>query len=106
MMKYNDSLVKSGEYLRLALPLMTKQAAAFHPVSYAIWYEYVSGVNRPLNNEIDALTKDGKVLDESAVTNLFQKYIAELDEETTKRVKAGFQAVLENMAKSAAETGD
>ncbi|CAN5438155.1 GGDEF domain-containing protein [soil metagenome] len=106
MMKYKESLAQSAEYLRLALPMMTKQAAAFHPVSYAVWYEYVAGMNKPLKSEIDDLTKDGKVLDEAAVAGLFQKHIAELDEETTQRVRAGFQSVLENMSRSAAEAGD
>lgn len=106
MMKYKETLAQSAEFLRLALPIMTRQAAAFHPVSYAVWYEYVAGINKPLKVEIDELTKDGKVLDEPAIARLFQKHIDELDEETTQRVRSGFQAVLENISKSAAEAGD
>ena len=52
-MKYHDSVEKSAEYLRLALPLMAKQQAAVHPVSYAIWYEYVAGSNSALKGAID-----------------------------------------------------
>jgi len=43
-MKYPHSKEESSEYLRLALPLMARQDAALHPVSYAVWYEYVSGI--------------------------------------------------------------
>lgn len=106
MMKYKETLAQSAEFLRLALPMMTRQAAAFHPVSYAVWYEYVAGINKPLNIEIDELTKDGKVLDEPAVAMLFQKHVSELDQETTERVRVGFQNVLENISRSAAEAGD
>ena len=35
-MKYHDSVEKSAEYLRLALPLMSQQQAALHPVSSAV----------------------------------------------------------------------
>ena len=55
MMKYQETIEQSAEYLRLALPLMSRQAAALHPVSYGVWYEYVAGFNRPLRNAIDDL---------------------------------------------------
>ena len=53
-MKYTHSRTESAEYLRLALPLMSKQDAPLHPISYAVWYEYVSGMNRSLNTAVDA----------------------------------------------------
>ena len=37
------SMSRSAEHLRAALPLMTRQRAALHPISYAVWYEHVSG---------------------------------------------------------------
>jgi len=105
MIKYKESVTQSAEYLRLALPLMTKQAAAFHPLSYAIWYEYVAGINRPLKAAVDEQTANGAVLNEATVVSLYQKFISELDEETATRVRAGFQEVLAGMSQSAAEAG-
>jgi hypothetical protein len=90
MMKYQETIEQSAEYLRLALPLMSRQAAALHPVSYGVWYEYVAGFNRPLRNAIDELTRDGKVLDEALTSELFRTHIAELDEQTAHRVATGF----------------
>ena len=52
-MKYTHSKTESAEYLRLALPLMSKQDAPLHPISYAVWYEYVSGMNRSLNAAVE-----------------------------------------------------
>ena len=66
MMNYRESVERSAELLRLALPLMSRQAAGLHPVSYAVWYEYVAGNNRPLKAAIDELTRDGARLDEAA----------------------------------------
>ena len=102
MSRYRETVNQSAEYLRLLLPLMSRQAAALHPISYAIWYEYVAGINPPLKAAIDELTQDGAVLDEAATAELFRKYIAELDEKTAQRLRRGFHKVLSDMAQSAA----
>jgi len=106
MMKYQETVEQSAEYLRLSLPLMSRQAAALHPVSYAIWYEYVAGINKPLKDAIDELTGNGRVLDEAATVELFRKYIAEFDEQSAQRVTAGFHKVLADISRSAAHAGD
>lgn len=106
MMKYRESVEQSAEYLRLALPLMSRQAAALHPVSYAIWYEYVAGSNKPLKAAIDELTRDGARLDEAATADLFRRYIVDFDEELAQRLSSGFEKVLADMEQSAAHAED
>lgn len=106
MMKYQETIEQSAEYLRLALPLMSRQAAALHPVSYGVWYEYVAGFNRPLRNAIDELTRDGKVLDETLTSELFRTHIAELDEQTAHRVATGFRKVMAEVSQDAADAGE
>lgn len=106
MMKYRETIEQSAEYLRLALPLMSRQAAALHPVSYGIWYEYVAGFNKPLRNAIDELTRDGKVLDEVMTSELFRTHIAELDEQTAHRVATGFRKVMAEVSQDAANAGE
>lgn len=102
MMKYRETVEQSAEFLRLALPLMAQQTAALHPVSYAIWYEYVAGINRPLKAAIDELTQNGARLDEAATADLFRKYIVDFDGEVAQRLSSGFDKVLADMAQSAA----
>lgn len=105
-MKYHDSVEKSAEYLRLALPLMSKQAAALNPVSYAVWYEYVSGINAPLQERIAELVANGRPLDEATTVKLYRQYIVELDEELAQRISLGLQKVMADMSHSAAQAGD
>lgn len=105
-MEYHDSIEKSAEYLRLALPLMTKQAAALHPLSYAVWYEYVAGVNPALRQRIDALTQDGRVLDEPAVRQLYRDHIAEIDETVARRVSQDFEKIMASISATTAQTAD
>ena len=57
--RYNEPPARAAECLRQALPLMTRQAAPPHPLSYAVWYEHVAGRNAALSNEIERLTASG-----------------------------------------------
>ncbi len=106
MMKYTESKEKSGEYLRMVLPLMSKHSAAFTPLSYAVWYESVAGMNKPLKAAIDELTRNDALLDGVAIGALYEKYIADFDEGAAQRLKAGFEAALAHLNHSASEAGD
>lgn len=105
-MEYRDSVEKSAEYLRQALQLMTKQAAGLHPVSYAVWYEYVSGINPGLHQRIDELTRNGRVLDDQAVHQIYRDHVAEIDEAVAQRVSQGFEKVMVDLSSSAAQAAD
>ncbi len=105
-MKYEVSIERSAELLRLAVPMMSKQAAALHPVSYAVWYEYVAQANPALRSAVDqALAQHGR-LDEAGTHSLFQQHVAEISVDTGQRVADGFQRVLSSMAESAVRAGD
>jgi diguanylate cyclase len=106
MIKYRETVNQSAEFLRLALPLMSHQSAALHPISYAIWYEYVAGINKPLKAAIDDLTRNGALLDEEATADVFRKYIVDFDEQIAQRLSSGFEKVLCEMAQSAASAED
>ena len=106
-MRYPDSMEKSAEYLRLALPLMTRQRSALHPHSYALWYDYVSGRNPRLREVLQEHTQGGQGLTESQTEALYQHYVAQppLNAEEAQRVSESLTRVLENMADSAAQAG-
>lgn len=105
-MRYQDSIEQSAEYLRLALPLMSRQNAALTPISYAIWYEYVSGINRELRERIDVLTADGQLLDDVATLELYRHFVSEIDHETAQRVGSDLQRVMLDVSATAANAGD
>src|SRR5690349_7389841 len=105
-MKYHDQLERSAEYLRLAIPLMSKQSAGLHPMSYAIWYEYVSGMNQALRREMDGLIQTGQPLTEDNTQKLYQKYIVEIDDHTAKLVSSQLRAILSEIRQSAATTDE
>ncbi len=104
-MKYHDSIEQSAEFLRLALPLMSRQAAALTPISFAIWYEYVAGINPALQTHIDELTRGGRLLDDSVTEELFRRYVSDIDHETVQRVGNDLQKVMLDVSQSAARAG-
>ncbi len=105
-MKYQHSKTESSEYLRRALPLMSNQDAGLHPISYAVWYEYVSGMNVALNAAADKLlTSQGK-LSERDVIMLFERYVADVSEEAASTFAAGFQRILGDISHSTTAASD
>lgn len=99
-MKYSHSKTESAEYLRLALPLMSKQDAPLHPVSYAVWYEYVAGMNRSLNAAVDALSTRGVPLTGEEVEALFNRHVADVNSETASSITQEFQRIIGGIAVS------
>ncbi|MBS1198808.1 MAG: diguanylate cyclase [Proteobacteria bacterium] len=105
-MKYRDSIEKSAEYLGQVLLLMSKQATAMHPVSFAVWYEYVAGGNPGLKAAIDEHLRNGEILDEKLTFDLYNKHVAEINEQVAQQFSDGFQKVLAEMSSTAAQAGD
>ncbi|MBB4841828.1 diguanylate cyclase [Paucibacter oligotrophus] len=108
-MRYHDNIARSTEHLRAALPLMTRQRAALHPISYAVWYEFVSAINPPLSQAVLKHTAQGATLDEAQTWALYREHIGESlsssDAEESRRLSEGLVRVLDTMAASAAEAG-
>jgi diguanylate cyclase len=102
-MKYFHSKIESAEYLRLALPLMSKQDAPLHPISYAVWYEYVAGINKDLNTAVDTLTKRGIPLTEEEIETLFNEHVADITSEAASSISQEFQRIIGEIAVSTSE---
>jgi diguanylate cyclase len=105
-MEYHHTVERSTELLRKALPLMSRQAAALHPVSYAVWYAYVADVNSPLHQALDAHLAAHGVLDEAATEALYRRHLADPDANTALHVADGVHQLLDGMQASAAAAGD
>jgi diguanylate cyclase len=99
------SIERSAELLRLALPWMSRQAAGLHPVSYAVWFDYVAQTNAPLRAAIDEHLARAGALDEFATQALFTRHVADVDPETAQRVVDQMQRVLGGLGDAAGSAG-
>lgn len=83
--KYQHHREKTFELFRLAVAQMSQQHAGLHPLAYTLWYDYVAGINRPLQLAIEsALNEHGKLDDEQTLA-LYKKYIADATTLTVQR---------------------
>ncbi len=104
-MRYNDTVSQSGEYLRLAIPLLTRHAMAANPVNYAVWYEYVAGRNDVLVQEIENLLKQNAKLNETQLAALYQKHVSEFDAEGMKKLSLEMRQLIVSIADMATHSG-
>ena len=96
-MSHGNNKDVSSEYLRLALPLMSKHAIPVTPPSYSVWYSYVSGDNAALRDTIDELTESGRPIDEKTTRELHSKYLAQLDQAQLDQARAALDAIVEKL---------
>src|SRR5579871_2174543 len=100
-MRYLENKERSTEILRLALPLMARQLAAFHPLSYALWYEHCAGINPDLSRVLDSRLTANNALTETDVWRLYAQHIAARDMEAFERLQLQLRNLLEDTAQSA-----
>ncbi len=105
-MRYKESKDRSAELLRLALGYMGRQAAAFNPLTFTIWYEYAAGINPGLHAAIDRLQHDKHEIDDATAARLYFEHIADGDHAAMQRISGEFQRMLGGIAQSASATGD
>ncbi len=90
---YKDDFTKASENLRLVLPFLSKHKIPASPLNYQIGYEYVSGANQALQDEIDQLSEQEQTLTEETLFELYKKYIAQ-DEKALDTVRQDLQNII------------
>lgn len=104
-LNYDETAARAAECLRLALPQMTRQPVRPHPLSYAVWYEHVSGRNAALSAELERLMANGASLDEASTTRLYRHHVQDGDEQVAQRVADGFRNMIDDVGQSAQQAG-
>jgi diguanylate cyclase len=104
-MRYKESREQSAELLRMVLPLMARHSAGFHPLSYAVWYEYVAAFNLSLRAAVDARLAQTSLLTDRDIEILFDTHVAMRDIDSSARVRAEFARLVEHVEGVATEAG-
>jgi len=50
---YSHTFEENSHYLRQIIQLMANHRISADPINYSVWYEYVTGSNKLLNQAID-----------------------------------------------------
>ncbi|HEX5364003.1 MAG TPA: diguanylate cyclase, partial [Gallionella sp.] len=92
--------------LRLLLQKMADHPAAFTPITYALWYEFITNINPPLNKAVSELLSAGEKLTDDVVCDLYQRHIADGNMAAEQAFKQNLQKVLDNLTQFAEVTDD
>lgn len=104
-MRYTQTKEESGELLRLAIPRMARHPAAFNPINFAVWYEYLAGINQELAQAFDRLEAEHHPLDDTEITRLYRSHIEGPQAAVVSRLESGFDAILKELGACATEFG-
>ncbi|RLA18384.1 MAG: GGDEF domain-containing protein [Gammaproteobacteria bacterium] len=103
---YKDQPTKAAEYLRQALPLMSRNKISTDPTNYAIWYEYVAGKNGALKEAIDAMIEKKTAFDPATSKALYKKYICNDSIESFESVRSNLLKLLGKTQQDVNKAGD
>lgn len=104
-MRYKESRAKSAEVLRGVVALMGQHDAAFNPLSYAVWYEFVAGMNVRLTQAIELALQTEPRLGDATLLRLYREFVSEVDKTAIQRISGELQRMMAGMAQSASRTG-
>lgn len=97
-MRYLENKHQSAELLRMTLPLMVRQNAAYHPVSYALWYEHVAGLNPALSAVLACRLEANDPLSDEDAYQLYARHVSERDSAMLEALQERLQSLLEHTA--------
>ena len=92
--QYPEPVEESSKYLRMTLQNISRYKLPYNPFSYLLWYEYATGRNQHLINDIESLLTQEGAIDEEIITRLFKKHIADPNFMMAQEKADGFQTIL------------
>lgn len=102
---YLQDKAASAELLRLILQKMSGHPAALNPATYAVWYEFLAGINPRLSEAMNKLLADKGGLTTELAQAFFDQYISEGSPQAQNSFRQNMQKLLDNLARFAESTG-
>ena len=103
MLRYDQDRSVSAELFRLVLQQMSKYPAAFTPCCYAVWYEYLAGINLRLKLAIEDMLLKSLPFDDAAIEHLYEEYVSELRGDAQRLIGENAQRILNDILRHAEE---
>lgn len=105
-MQSSSDITAAVTLLKQTLPEMQKRNIATTPENYAVWYEYVSGRNASLVNEINLLDLNKTAYTSAIHKDLYQKHIASEREALINQLSDNVKGVINSFLKQARQEGE
>jgi diguanylate cyclase len=83
--------------LKTVLPLMSRHAAGYHPISYAVWYEYAKGTRPELRQYVDGELARHERLTVSLTYSIYSRYLVEPAEQALMSARTNLLELVEQV---------
>lgn len=103
-MRYELNRDSSGEILRLAIQKMAAHPASFTPLSYAVWFEHLTGINPALSDAMKRILDSGEKLSDDAIEAFYAEYVSECNADIHRLLRQDIQIILSRLAGFTSET--
>jgi len=75
--------------LKTVLPVMSRYASGYHPISYTVWYEYTKATNKALKGDVDAELQHVERLSAAQTYAVYLKHVVDPAERAVLSARSG-----------------
>ncbi|MDO8846180.1 GGDEF domain-containing protein [Methylicorpusculum sp.] len=97
---YNNTFEENSHYLRQIIQLMSSHRISADPINYSVWYEYVTGSNKLLNQAIDDWRDKNEPFDQAFALELYKKFVCSSSIEAFEKINNEFISLMNNTAQT------
>jgi len=104
-MRYSQSREQCAELLRLVLARLGQHDAAYNPVTFTVWFEYLAGTNAQLNKAVDHLLLTQSRLSNDDMHHLYDDFVTDIDPQAMHRIGNDLRQVMSRVMDASSRTG-
>jgi diguanylate cyclase len=83
--------------LKTVLPLMSRHAAGYHPISYAVWYEYAKGTRPELRQSVDDELTRQERLSVALTYSIYSRHLVQPAEQALMSARTNLLELVEQV---------
>jgi diguanylate cyclase len=104
-MEYHETADQAAEFIRLALPLMSRNGIPANPKHYTVWYDFVSGRNQPLKESVDRVLTKTRSISAAFSDELYDQFFRNNEEKIAEQMRTEVRSLVASVLQQLATSG-
>jgi diguanylate cyclase len=104
-MEYHETADQAAEFIRLALPLMSRNGIPANPKHYTVWYDFVSGRNQPLKESVDRVLTSTRSISAAFSDELYDQFFRNNEEKIADQMRTEVRSLVASVLQQLATSG-
>ncbi|HWS02297.1 MAG TPA: GGDEF domain-containing protein [Gammaproteobacteria bacterium] len=104
-MEYHETADQAAEFIRLALPLMSRNGIPANPKHYTVWYDFVSGRNQPLKESVDRVLTKTRSISAAFSDELYDQFFRNNEEKIADQMRTEVRSLVASVLQQLATSG-